>query len=86
VYLSPFDYGVFDVVGRREENSEPEVLQKSVIVALINPSGDDRLGLKKKFKIEGEPYVADCMSGYKKVCLLTELEELKNSVGSTVVF
>jgi hypothetical protein len=77
VHLSPSSYGVFDVIGKAPGDSESKTLFKNAAVSFINPVGSDQNGISGFVTIEGDkPYVVDCAT-YKKICLLEDLEELK---------
>lgn len=81
VHLDPMNYGVFDVIGKRTDNSESEVLFKNAVVSVINPRGTDmNLSQGAGIKVHGdESYITDCAT-YDKICSLKNLTELRSSV------
>lgn len=81
IHLNPMSYGVFDVIGKRTNDSESEVLFKNAAISVINPGGNDfNLIQGAGIKVHGdEPYIVDCAT-YDKICSLKNLTELKSSV------
>jgi len=63
-----FPWGAFDVIGKKDDKSEIEILYKNAIVVFVKEG-------------ENEPYIADCKekSNYKKICSFGNLQELKSS-------
>ena len=66
IHLDPFHYGVFDVIGKKNDGSEVTTLLKNCIVTLTN------------FGSTEGPLITEA-STCKKVCSLKNLQELKSS-------
>lgn len=80
MHLNPMSYGVFDVIGKKDDNAESGVLYKNAIVSFIDPEGEDENLIALITNVKGtEPYVVDCAT-YEKICSMKNLEELKSSV------
>lgn len=66
IHLDPFHYGVFDVIGKANDDSEIKTLYKNCIVTITNWSSSHG------------PNITEASTA-KKICSLKNLDELKSS-------
>lgn len=65
IYLDMHKYGALDLVKKKEGDPNGEVVVKNGIFSLMKCRGE-------------EAYITDCRD-YKKICNITEIQELRSS-------
>ena len=65
VSITDFQYGTFDVVGKKNDRSEVEVLRNQIGLIFVMQKGDT------------EPYILESR-GYDFICWLHNLQEVKS--------